>query len=111
MTLEFTDRPSELSGRLEHASGQPAPDFYIIAFAADRRFWVPLSMRVRQVRPATDGRFSLRGLPAGDYFIAAVTDVEPGEWYDPAFLETLVPAAVKVSVRAGERTAHDLRIR
>ena len=110
LQVTFSDRSSELGGRLETAEGRAALDHYIIAFAADRAFWTPLSRRVRQTRPGTEGRFTIRGLPAGDYFIAALTDIEPGEWYDPTFLAALVPAAAKVTIRDGERTAQDLRI-
>jgi hypothetical protein len=111
LTVTFSDRISELSGRLESIDGSPAPDYFILAFSTDRERWTPLSRRVRQSRPATDGRFAIRGLPAGDYFVAAVTDVEPGEWFDPAFLSQLVPAAVKVTVREREQTIQDLRIK
>jgi len=111
LAVAFSDRPSEVEGRLETAAGRAAPEYFIIAFASDRSFWTPLSRRVVQVRPGSDGRYALRGLPAGEYFIAALTDVEPGEWYDPAFLSELVPAAVRIVVRDGERTMQDLRIR
>jgi hypothetical protein len=111
IAVTFTDRVSEISGRLETAVGRAAPGYFILAFAAERGFWTPLSRRVRQVRPATDGRFFVRGLPAGDYFIAALTDIEPGEWYDPAFLAQLLPAAIRVTVRDGEQTVQDLRIK
>lgn len=111
LAVAFSDRPSEVEGRLETAAGRAAPEYFIIAFASDRSFWTPLSRRVVQVRPGSDGRYALRGLPAGEYFIAALTDVEPGEWYDPVFLSELVPAAVRIVVRDGERTMQDLRIR
>jgi hypothetical protein len=111
LVLRFTNRPSELTGRLQTAGGQPAPAFSIIVFSADRASWTPSSRRVRHLRPASDGVFSVRGLPAGEYFIAALTDVEPGEWYDPAFLAQLVGGAAKVVIRNGERTTQDLMIK
>jgi hypothetical protein len=111
LMVTFSDRVSELSGRLESIDGNPAPDYFILAFSTDRARWTPLSRHVRQSRPATDGRFSIRGLPSGEYFVAAVTDVEPGEWFDPAFLSQLVGAAIKVTVREGEPTLQDLRIK
>ena len=36
--------------------------------------------------------------------------VEPGEWYDPAFLQRLLPSAVKVTVAEGEKKVQDLKI-
>ena len=111
LLLRFTIQPSELSGRLQTSTGQPATAFSIIVFSASREFWIPTSRRVRSLRPATDGGFSVKGLPAGEYLIAALTDVEPGEWYDPKFLEGLVATSAKVVVRDGVKTVQDLMIK
>ena len=110
LSLRFTLQPSELAGRLQTATGQPATPYSIIVFSAAREFWIPSSRRVRALRPATDGAFSVKGLPAGDYYIAALTDVEPGEWFDPSFLERLVATSAKVVVRTGVKTVQDLMI-
>jgi len=111
LQLTFSDQVSELAGRLETAAGAPAASYDLVVFSADRASWMPLSRRVRSMRPATDGTFSVRGLPAGDYFIAALADVEPGEWYDSKFLSSIVAASVKVTVRDGARTEQNLRIK
>jgi hypothetical protein len=111
VVLTFSNRVSELAGRLQSALGQPAPNYYIIAFSTDRSYWLPRSRRVKSMRPAADGGFLVRGLPAGEYYVAALTDVEPGQWYDAAFLAQLVDSAAKVTIREGARTVQDLRIR
>ncbi|HEY7475881.1 MAG TPA: carboxypeptidase-like regulatory domain-containing protein [Vicinamibacterales bacterium] len=108
--VTFTDRRSELSGRLQSASGDAASDVFVIAFAADRRFWGPNARRVQAVRPGVDGRYVIKDLPAGDYLLAAVTDVDQDEWQDPAFLERLQAVAVKVTIAEGEKKTLDLRI-
>jgi len=110
LVVTFTDRPTQLGGRLQDVSGRAAPDYFIIVFTADRSFWTPASRRVRMIRPATDGAFATVGLPPGEYFIGALLDVERGEWYDPRFLEALAKASVKVALRAGETTTQDLRV-
>jgi hypothetical protein len=106
-----TDDHSELSGTLQSASGQPAPDYFVVVLAADRRFWTPDSRRVKSTRPGTDGRFSFADLPAGTYLLAALTDIEPDEWRKAEFLEQLVPASVRVTLADGEKKFQDLRIR
>jgi len=111
IVVTYTDRPSEIAGTLRDGKGQPVPEHFIVAFPADKSLWIAGSKRMRAVRPGTDGQFSLAGLPPGDYLIAALTDVEPGEWNDRAFLEMLVPAGVKVSIGEGEKKRQDLQIR
>ena len=78
----FTDRHTELSGTLQTAASAPAPDHFVVAFAADRAFWRPAARRIQSRRPSTDGRFVFRDLPPGDYFIAALTDLEPADLFD-----------------------------
>ena len=95
---------------LQDASGRAAPDYTIVVFAADSRFWMPGSRRIRTGRPGTDGRFSVTGLPAGDYRIAAVTDMAPTDATDPAFLQLPVDASVPVALAPGEKRVQDFRI-
>jgi hypothetical protein len=106
----FTDRPTELSGDLLDAAGQPAPEFYIVVFPTDKMYWTPLSRRIASVRPGSDGRFRVANLPPGDYLIAAVTDVEQSEWYDPSFLAQLVDASTKITLAEGEKKVQNLKI-
>ena len=108
--VTFTDRRSELSGTLQTAAGDAASDVFVIAYAADRRLWGPNARRVQAVRPGIDGKYVIKDLPAGDYLLAAVTDVDQDEWQDPAFLERLQPSSVKVTIAEGEKKTLDLRI-
>src|SRR6185436_2824132 len=55
LIVTFTDRATELGGTLRTASGAPASDVVVIAFAADRKFWGPNARRVKSARPAADG--------------------------------------------------------
>jgi uncharacterized protein (DUF2141 family) len=108
--LTFTDQTQTLSGTLQDATGRPTPDFTIIVFAADKQYWTPQARRIASTRPGTDGRYTFRGLPAGDYRITAVTDVEPGEWYDPAFLAQLANASIPVTLNEGQTKTQDLKL-
>lgn len=110
VTVTFTDATQEIGGTLQDATGRPAPDYTIIVFAENNRFWTTPSRRIRSARPGTDGRFAVTNLPPGEYRIAAVVDVAPNEVNDPAFLEQLVPASVKVTLGEGEKKTQDLRI-
>ena len=108
--LTFSDRRTELTGRLQTSGNLPAVDHFVVVFPADAALWRPGSRRTQFVRPATDGQFVFTGLPAGTYLIAALTDVEPEDLADSSFLGQLVPAAAKVTLADGERKTQDLRI-
>lgn len=108
--ITFSDRATELSGAMVDASNAPASEYFIIVFAEDRAYWTPGSRRILQTRPSRDGRFLFRNLPPGDYRLAAVTDIQQGEWFDPAFLGQLVAASVKVTLGANEKKVQDLRV-
>jgi hypothetical protein len=108
--LTLTDRGTELSGHLLDQAGRPAPSHYVIVLAADRSMWLRGSRRQVSVRPASDGQYSVRNLPPGEYLIAAVTDMDIADLSDTAFLEMLVPAAMKVTLREGEHKVQELRV-
>lgn len=106
----FGDTLTDLKGRLQSSFGQPTADYTVIIFPADTRYWVPLARRMRSTRPSTDGAFTFIGLPAGEYRLAAVTDIEPGAWYDPALLQELLPASISVRLIDGQPVVQDLRV-
>jgi hypothetical protein len=108
--ITFTDRVSELSGLVQDAGGQPAPEYHIVLFARDKAYWTPTSRRLRTVRPAADGKYVIGNLPPGDYLMTAVTDMEQGEQFDPAFLEVLSRSAIAVAIAEGEKKTQDLRL-
>jgi hypothetical protein len=108
--ITLTDRVSELSGLVLDSVGQPAPEYTIVVFARDRNYWTPMGRRIRSARPAADGKYSMPGLPPGEYLVTAVTDLEPGEQSDPAFLDVLSRSAVPVAVLEGEKKTFDLRL-
>jgi hypothetical protein len=111
VVVTLTDRAAEISGTLQTADGKPAPEYVLVVFSADARYRVARSRRTQQVRPDISGRFIVRDLPAGDYLISAVTDLEDGQWNDPAFLEALAASApIRISLAEGDRKIQDIRI-
>ena len=111
VVVTLTDQPTQLSGTLSSASGQAATDYYVVVFPADRTLWHERSPRIRVMRPAADGGFSVRDLLPGAYRIAALTDVEENEWRTAAFLESVFDASIAVTLADGQTTRQDIRIR
>ncbi len=109
-TITFTDRLARVTGTVRDASGGVGTDYTVVVFPEDPRLWTPQTRRIQGVPPSADGAYAIRNLPAGTYLIAPVDDVEPGEWFDPAFLQRLAPAAIRVTIADGEWKVQDLRL-
>ncbi len=107
--LTFSDQPITLSGVVTLATGAPFAACHVVAFPTDRALWSPPFRRVSQRRPSTNGQFVFEDLPAGDYFLAVVPNLEPG-WRSADVLEPLVERATRVTLRAGDRKTQDLRV-
>jgi hypothetical protein len=110
VVVSLTDRPTVISGRVVDGEGRPSSAFPIVVFSTNPAHWMPGSRRVQQVRPASDGRYRIAGLPGGEYYVGAVTTIELDDLYDASFLQQIVPIAFKVTIADGETREQDLRI-
>lgn len=106
VVITLTDRLSELSGNVDAA----AADSTIVLFPANRDFWYAQSRRILTTRVAKDGSYSFKRVPPGEYALGAVNDAEPGEWYDPSFLQRLMPAAIRLTIDEGEKKIQDVHV-
>jgi hypothetical protein len=111
MTITLTDRPSELTGQVQVGDEAAAAQYQVVVFSTDRTYWRTGSRRVMSAQPSSDGRFVLAGLPAGDYHLAVVTDLDTRELASQTFLESLIASAIPVTMAEGERKRQDIRIR
>ncbi len=107
----MTSRTSELTGTVANAENQPVGDRSVVLFPADRDLWLPQSRRIHVAQPGPDGRYVFRGLPAGDYRIAAVDPPESGEHFSAEYLGRIVSSAVNVTLAPGAKVTQDLRVR
>jgi hypothetical protein len=83
VVLTFSDQHSELSGVLQSIAGVASPEYFVVVFPEDRTSWRPNARRIRSTRPATDGKFSIRDLPAGDYLAEAIfIDNSKRAWFE-----------------------------
>jgi hypothetical protein len=111
VVVTFVDQLTEISGTLHAPTGAPTADYFIIVFSTDKTYWGPLSRRSVMARPSNAGRYTIRNLPPGEYHVAAVTDVQQNEWFDPAFLEKLLTSGtIRVALEESDKKTLDLRL-
>jgi len=92
---------AELAGMAKTQDPEaPAKGVAIVAVAAQAELRLSLRFR-RRTQTDQNGHFSLRGLPPGSYFLAAITDLEPSGENDPEFLKGLEKTAQRVELSAG----------
>ena len=83
-------------------------------FSAERALWTTIgasNRRFRAVRAAENGTYLFRGVPEGDYFVAAIPDEDAVDWLVPSRLEELTRVAVKIAVRDEEKKSQELTTR
>jgi hypothetical protein len=105
----LTNRPTQLGGVILDEKKQPA-DGTVVVFPEETSRWREDSRTVRAARPDQRGEFSIKGLPAGKYLIAALDYVQDGQWYDPEFLADLRPRAQPLSLAEAESKRIDLTV-
>jgi hypothetical protein len=106
----LTSRPTIIRGALRDGRQNPA-EGTVIVFADDSAKWREGSRAVRTTRLDQRGLFTFKGLPAGDYLLAALESVQEGQWYDPEFLEGLRDRARRVTIADAESKQVDLVLR
>jgi hypothetical protein len=111
VTLNFTDRPSELSGQVSYDG--PLESATVLVFPAESSAWTgygTISRRFSLTRVDRQGNFRVTSLPAGDYLAIAIPDKMANDWQNPKFLETLVADATRVRVRDNEKVTAGLKV-
>ena len=111
LVVTITDQVSTLTGTARDANGQSAPQATVAVFPADKSLWPPpgvASRRIQTAAPGRDGRYSFRGLPAGEYFVVAAD--WPADFSDTKVLATLVSAVSRVTMSGGEIKTQDVRV-
>ena len=109
VTVVLTDRSTDLSGTVRDALNAGAGGVTVIAFSTDPQYWRAQSRRISTSRSGDTGAYRIRGLPAGDYYLIAVDDVDQGEWFDPAYLDSVKDKGTHVTLQEGDTKTLDLR--
>ena len=110
VAVVFTDKQSEINGTLTTENGTPVPEFTVLVFPADASLWRPQARQIMTARPDQTGKYRIRGLPPGDYYLATVDPSEQGEWFEPAYLDEHRSGATRVVLGDGDVKTKDFKV-
>jgi hypothetical protein len=110
LAIVLTDQVTELWGTVRDSRGAQAVGATVLMFPATNSFGGLSLNRVREVRAATSGLYSIGGLPAGDYCVVAIDDLQAEGWQDARTAAALRSLATRVTIGEGERKLLDIRL-
>ena len=111
LQIVVTQKRTDLSGTLTDDRGNVIVDASVIIFPADQQKWTYQSRYMRTIRPDTNGKYNVKGLPPGeDYLIIAVQNLESGQGADPEFLSRAKDEARPFSLNDGETKNVDIKL-
>jgi hypothetical protein len=112
LEVVLTTRASELTGNVTNDRGEPAANCTVVLFGEDKTAWFQSSTRFRVTNPGRDGRFSIKGLRGGRYYLIAVP-LNRGlnsQSVDAAALEPLVKDATPLVLGDDDQRVVDLKM-
>jgi len=110
VVMTFTDKLTEISGTIATEQGTPMPDYTVLAFPTDPSLWRPQARQIMTARPDQTGKYRMRGLPPGEYYLATVDPAEQGEWFDPAYLDAHRAGAARLTLADGDVKTQDFHV-
>jgi hypothetical protein len=111
LVVTLTDRSAEISGTVTDPAGHPVSAYRLVAFSTDKALWGTTGRRLKApVSTDPDGTFRITDLPSGEYFLAAVTDMEPSDLKDASFLAELAARAIRLTLGEGEKKRQNIKV-
>lgn len=106
--ITITDEPTDVSGTVRDARSAPAPDAAVLLIPMAQQFWTPVSRRFGFTRTDESGRYRVRGLPAGEYRVVALIDLDESQAYRRELLQRLSAAGAVLELKPRESRTLDL---
>jgi len=106
LDLVVSAKVAIVEGTIGNHKGEPVADAVVVA-VPEARLRSHLD-RFHSVHSDQSGRFSLHGLPPGNYTLFAWESIDGEAYYDPAFLKNYEGQGKALQVNEGERTSVQL---
>ena len=111
VVVTMTTKATRISGSVRDVT-EPGRQTSVVAFPVEKRQWsrygfTPLTIATTSF---LGPRYTLTGLPPGEYFVVAVDAASGGEWRDPAWLDAASRVATRVTLKWEEPVTVDLSL-
>jgi hypothetical protein len=110
LRLVLTDEVTEASGTVVDAATDAPDGFAVVILPREEIEGVAGARYTRALRLPRPDRFSVRGLPAGDYVAAAFEWLDPGQEWDPRVREAIRTSGERFSLAEGQPKTLSLRL-
>jgi hypothetical protein len=110
LVVLFSSARTSLTGTIKNKAGDAAPNLLVVVFPRDPTLWTPGSRRLAVSTVAPDGSYVVRDLPAGDYYVAALVELDEESFGAPWYLEGLRPYSIPIALAEGEHRKLDLEL-
>jgi len=114
LVITVTDQLTGVSGHVSDSQGKVVDDCVVWAFPLQPSLWTGYGLtplRIRQSRASGQAGYSIRGLPAGEYFLVALPSANLQAWTNPAILATAARLSTSIRLGWGESQTRDLTLR
>ncbi len=108
--LVVSSRVTTVTGLVTDDRGRPIEEYALVVFSSDPERWGRGTRHVGTARPDQNGRFTVTGLPPGDYLVAALNYLERGESTSPEVLASIRSDATPVRLVEGETRTVTLKL-
>jgi len=88
--ITLTDRTSILRGYVTPPGRDDLQSYAVVAFSTNPLHWRTQSRFIRLTYPDDIGAFEFRGLPPGQYYLAATREIDQSDLGDPRTFDRLV---------------------
>ncbi|HSC25855.1 MAG TPA: carboxypeptidase regulatory-like domain-containing protein [Vicinamibacterales bacterium] len=110
VVVTLTDETTVVEGSVQLASGAPANGRVVLLYPADPRQRTRNSRRIDSAVTTLDGKYEIRGLPAGQYAMAVLDELDREALKDPAALAALTPLAT-LTLTPGKTTTQNVTVK
>jgi carboxypeptidase family protein len=110
VVIVLTDKLTELSGSVTDTRGRAVTDYVVVLLPGEAKQGAAAMRFTRTIRPDQEGAYRVRGLPPGEYLVAAVEALEQGGEWDPEFQGRVRDLGRSVTLREGQSLALDLKL-